>query len=146
MRHDFFLSVIALWILAGILTFLLLLACLYYCCWHVCCNRYGDKMTFSCLSGQKASGLRWLTLHVPCGSLYFLDKIFGLANVQDHRGANLKFHPVSRSHLHNASAVQILKIKVSNKMSGDCFAQPNKNVFQTKIKGWCNIFNGYFLQ
>jgi len=30
---------IALWILAGILTFLLLLACLYYCCWHVCCNR-----------------------------------------------------------------------------------------------------------
>ncbi|KAL9959837.1 hypothetical protein ACROYT_G033195 [Oculina patagonica] len=30
---------IALWILAGILTFLLLLACLYYCCWHVCCGR-----------------------------------------------------------------------------------------------------------
>ncbi|XP_022783430.1 coadhesin-like [Stylophora pistillata] len=30
---------IALWILAGILTFLLLLACLYYCCWHVCCKR-----------------------------------------------------------------------------------------------------------
>jgi len=30
---------IALWILAGILTFLLLLACLYYCCWHVCCNK-----------------------------------------------------------------------------------------------------------
>jgi len=30
---------IALWILAGILTFLLLMACCYYCCWHVCCGR-----------------------------------------------------------------------------------------------------------
>lgn len=37
---------IALWILAGILTFLLLLACLYYCCWHVCCKR-----------GKKSKGL-----------------------------------------------------------------------------------------
>ncbi|KAL9959836.1 hypothetical protein ACROYT_G033194 [Oculina patagonica] len=30
---------IALWILAGILSFLLLMACCYYCCWHVCCGR-----------------------------------------------------------------------------------------------------------
>lgn len=30
---------IVLWILAGILTFLLLMACCYYCCWHVCCGR-----------------------------------------------------------------------------------------------------------
>ena len=37
-------SVIALWILAGILTFLLLMACCYYCCWHVCCGRYVKKM------------------------------------------------------------------------------------------------------
>lgn len=34
---------IALWILAGILTFLLLTACCYYCCWHVCCGRGKKK-------------------------------------------------------------------------------------------------------
>ena len=45
-NHDryFAFSVIALWILAGILTFLLLMACCYYCCWHVCCGRYVKKM------------------------------------------------------------------------------------------------------
>ena len=30
--------VIALWILAGVLTFLLLLALLWFCCWYYCCG------------------------------------------------------------------------------------------------------------
>ena len=44
MTVIFLFSVIALWILAGILTFLLLMACCYYCCWHVCCGRYVKRM------------------------------------------------------------------------------------------------------
>ena len=33
-------AVIALWVMAGILTSLLFTFCCYYCCWHVCCGRY----------------------------------------------------------------------------------------------------------
>ncbi|XP_068760301.1 coadhesin-like [Montipora capricornis] len=58
---------IALWVLAGVLSLLLLLACSYYCCWHVCCARGKKKKGLTYLIDDDVDN-RWIFMPSATGS------------------------------------------------------------------------------
>lgn len=59
---------IALWVLAGVLSLLLLLACVYYCCCHVCCARGKKRRGLTYLIEEELGDNRWVLMPSGVGA------------------------------------------------------------------------------